>query len=30
MAFSPDGRYVATGCDDRLVRLWHVESGGRV
>jgi WD40 repeat protein len=30
IAFSPDGAYVATGCDDKLVRIWHVASGGRV
>jgi eukaryotic-like serine/threonine-protein kinase len=31
VAFSPDGRYVATTSDDRSVRLWEVQGGsGRV
>lgn len=27
MAFSPDGKTLATGCWDSMVRLWNVESG---
>jgi WD40 repeat protein len=26
-AWSPDGRTLATGCDDGLIRLWEVSSG---
>ena len=27
MAFSPDGRHVVSGSDDRTLRLWEVASG---
>lgn len=27
IAVSPDGRYVATGCDDARIRLWSMASG---
>ena len=27
VAFSPDGALVATGCDDRLVRVWDAATG---
>ena len=27
VAFHPEGKLVATGCADRLVRLWHAEDG---
>jgi len=27
VAFSPNGQYALTGCDDRTVRLWSVETG---
>jgi COMPASS component SWD2 len=27
-AFSPDGEYVASGCDDCAVRAWRVRDGG--
>jgi serine/threonine protein kinase len=30
LAYSPDGRLIATGSDDKMVRIWDVEKGKQV
>jgi WD40 repeat protein/tRNA A-37 threonylcarbamoyl transferase component Bud32 len=30
VTYSPDGKHLATGCDDNLVRLWNVATGEKV
>ena len=30
VAFSPDGKFVVSGAEDNLVKVWNVETGAEV
>jgi len=30
IAFSPDGRYILSGSDDKTLKLWDVETGREI